>query len=334
MNNLKFNYTDIESELDIKFTKKEIQWWESRNLEKYVLPNSNYQISAILTKFNKPRFYYRLCLLFSKFTHSYKFADVFYFLFKNKNASDMEIYSNLFKEYIKTSHSKSNKNKSNENKLNNNYSKEHIAEYLYDELNKAIDIKKLKIKTYLDIGCGNCILTRDIGKFLKLLPENIYGADIETTFEESWKDDRPNDINFVTIRNNKLVFDTKFDIVSCIMVLHHVPKDILLDYIKQIYNLLNPNGLFLIKEHDCHYAIDSIIADIEHSLYIYQNSFSDDNLKNKIFEQENHFYNKYEWQYMFSKVGFKLIYTTPHDISLNQNYAPSRGYIAIYKKIK
>lgn len=330
MNNLNFNYSDIESELNIKFTKQEIQWWDSRNLDKYVLPNSNCQISTILTKFNKPRYYYRLCLLFSKFIHSYKFADIFYFLFKNKNSSDMEIYE-------KMSQSNSGKRilneKTSQSESKENYSREHIAEYLYYELNKAIDMKKLKIKTYLDIGCGNCILTRDLGKYLELLPENIYGADIETTFEESWKDERPSDINFVTIHNNKLKFDTKFDIISCIMVLHHVPKNILLDYIKQIYNLLNSDGLFLIKEHDCHYAIDSVIADIEHSLYIYQNSStSHDDLKNKIFEQENHFYNKYEWQYMFSKVGFKLIYTTPYDISLNQNYAPSRGYLALYKK--
>jgi 2-polyprenyl-3-methyl-5-hydroxy-6-metoxy-1,4-benzoquinol methylase len=307
----------ISKNFEISFTEYQRRILNNKQLNRYVPPSSNKQISTLLN-FNKPAIYYRLCQLICKFSRSNNFSRIVHELLKNKERPDIEIYQAVFQISSQKA---------------GGGSKEFVAEYL---LNILFNFN-IKPKSLLDIGCGNCILTCDLGHLAGMNNADIYGADVPEEFEEKWEAQRPKGLNFVTIKNNKLQFDRKFDLITCIMVLHHVPVNVLEQYITDIYKLLNSNGIFLIKEHDCINAIDYMMADIEHSLYIVQESQAPhreilDQTKKKILNQDIHYKNRFEWRSAIQKIGFKCIYEEPYDLGLTKNYPPTRGYIALFKK--
>jgi 2-polyprenyl-3-methyl-5-hydroxy-6-metoxy-1,4-benzoquinol methylase len=313
---------DIEQNLGIQLTSAQKNYFENRQLNKYVLPSSNLQISTLLTKFNKPQVYFRLCTLICKFKQTYDFPKFTYFLLKNKYAKDIEIYENIFKDIPKIVSV-------------TEYSKEYVAEYIVNILNSL----KLKPTSLLDIGCGNCIITRDLGFALNMKPQDIYGADIPQEFEQKWKETRPKEIKFIEIKDNKLKFDRTFDMITCMMVLHHVPENVLEEYISEIYKLLNKGGVFILKEHDCFNAVDYIIADIEHSLYIAKEEFASNKnrklsekvIKN-ILDQKMVYKDRFTWKVLIQKVGFKCIYENPFDKTLSNTYSGDRAYLAVFLK--
>ena len=316
---------DIENELNIKFTYAEKSYFENRQLDKYILPKSNMQISTLLNKFNRPAIYYNLCNLICKFKKSWDFATFTYVLLKNKSSKDFDIFERIFQNIPNVSSVRE-------------YSKEYVAEYIIN----ILDNQKLsRPKSLLDIGCGNCIMTRDLGIAFNMKKDDIYGADIPQEFEQKWAETRPKNINFVLIHNNKLKFKRKFDLITCMMVLHHIDEQILNQYLKDIYNLLNDNGIFIIKEHDCFNAIDYIMADIEHSLYIVQEAFAIQNNK-KLSEQSKKsiselnisYKDRFSWRVLIQRAGFICVYEKPFDYKLTNTYSPNRAYLAIFQKKK
>ena len=81
------------------------------------------------------------------------------------------------------------------------------ADLYYDHLKKTI--KDLKIKNYLDIGCGDCMKTQLLGRKLGLPDKNIYGADLKSWFGYD-QTTRKVDINLITIKQDgKLPFKDK-----------------------------------------------------------------------------------------------------------------------------
>ena len=319
-----YSAADIQKKLKITLTEPQQFHINNRQLNKYVYPKSNKQISTLLTKFNKPAIYFRLCQLICRFKYTWDFARFTYTLLKNKNASDTEIFEAIFQDVAKADAS-----------TFSNQSKEFVAEYIINILTGL----KIKPRSLLDIGCGNCILTRDLGKALNIDYANIYGADVADEFEVKWEESRPKEIKFVEIRNNKLKFDRKFDMITCMMVLHHVPESVLKEYIRDIYYLLNSGGIFMIKEHDCFNAVDNMIADLEHSLFIARSAaeaFNEHKLsaetKKKIFDQKISYKDRFTWRIMMEEVGFKCIHENIYDTGLSNTYAPNRAYLAIFKR--
>jgi 2-polyprenyl-3-methyl-5-hydroxy-6-metoxy-1,4-benzoquinol methylase len=313
---------DIQTELGIRFTRSQESFLQNKQLNKYVYPESDYQISTLLTKLNKPAVYFRLCQLICKFKRSWDFAAYTTDLLRNKKAKDSFIFERLFKD--------------TESKSVTEFSKEYVAEYIINIFN---NLHIPKPRSLLDIGCGNCIFTKDLGMAMQIKPADIYGADVAQEFELNWKATRPSDIKFVEIQNNKLRFDRKFDMITSMMVLHHVPEEVLLEYIAEIYKLLNPGGVFVIKEHDCYNAADYMIADLEHSLYIAKeaavitknNRLSADSIK-KIADQHISYKDRFTWRVLIQREGFKCIYENPYDMGLSNTYAPNRAYLAIFQK--
>lgn len=313
---------EIETELNIKFTAQQKVYFENRMANKYVPPSSNHQISTILTKLNRPATYFRLCQLICKFKQSWDFATFTYLLLKKKNASDIEMYEMIFRDMPQITSVRE-------------YSKEYAAEYIANILNGL----NLKPNSLLDIGCGNCIMTRDLGHTLGIKSADIYGADIPQEFEQKWAETRPAEIKFIEIHDNKLRFDRKFDLITCMMVLHHVPENALEQYMADIYKLLTPGGIFLIKEHDCFNAADYMIADIEHSLYVAKEAFAlqkDRKLTNQsrktIADQIMVYKDRFTWRVLLQRVGFICIYENPYDGGLSNTYLPNRAYLAIFQR--
>lgn len=124
-------------------------------------------------------------------------------------------------------------------------------------LNREINsLKKLsglkKFNRVLSIGCGH-------GEFELLLAphaEHITAVDLSSdAIELAKRNQSKADITNVDFRCqsfNDISWDEHFDVITCIAFLHHVPKSKLLNFLKQAYNHLSPNGFFYSQDPNIH----------------------------------------------------------------------------------
>ena len=56
------------------------------------------------------------------------------------------------------------------------------------------------------------------------------------------------------------------DLVICLMGLHHLPQDQLPIFLKMVYRILRPNGLFLFREHHAHEGLKPLL-DVAHMVF-------------------------------------------------------------------
>lgn len=102
--------------------------------------------------------------------------------------------------------------------------------------------EKFQVDQYLDIGIGTGYVAYKIGE--SLFARSIFGLDIYDTLDPFLK----NKIKFSVYNGYKIPFRKKFDLITAIMVLHHVKK--LRSLLNSIKSVLKPGGLFIINEHD------------------------------------------------------------------------------------
>ena len=182
---------------------------------------------------------------------------------------------------------------------------------------------------YLDIGCGSGKKTMFFSKYLNIKKENIHGTDIKT-WGPYQKNKNKLPFKFKYIENNILDYnDHSFDIITCILTLHHVENlDIL---IKEIYRILKHNGILILIEHCVYNDNDRIIINIQHLLYsaLYDNQKN--YIENPIYIQ---CYNDNEWNFMMHKNNFKYIIKNilnfGNEYTLKNRY--DNIYYAFYKK--
>jgi len=192
----------------------------------------------------------------------------------NNVDTDVDIYNELRKVYLIDNRKYSNKKKKICSTINLKTS------LYYDKIKNYIPkFEKefnFNLTNYLDIGCGDCIVTEKLGKLLGLKSKNIYGVDFNEFSEQQYKIN--NNINFTILQKNykKLPYnDNSISFITLINVLHHVDNlDILLSEIKRI---LKPSGILMIIEPDVVDYVDYMISDIEHLLYhfVYDNNRKD-----------------------------------------------------------
>lgn len=169
---------------------------------------------------------------------------------------------------------------------------------------------------YLDIGCGDFSITSLIATIFSV--KNTYGVDI------IMQKNIPDNINFRLLPRNvnfKLPFaKNKFDVVSCMMSLHHIQN--VESCIKEIYNVLVDNGMFIIREHDCISIQMALMLDVMHGFYSMVYSHETDSLRD--------YYARYYTSDMLCNLicsyGFALIYKT-------DPIGPFRWYHAIFIKV-
>ncbi len=119
---------------------------------------------------------------------------------------------------------------------------------------------------YLDIGSGNGVITKVIGESFGFSFQNIYGTEI-SKWQEKEHENSETAVKTSYLVGNSLPFDENtFDMVSCIMSIHHFEfKD---EMLKEIYRVLKPDGLFIIREHDFDHSKEmKDLIDLEHALY-------------------------------------------------------------------
>lgn len=181
------------------------------------------------------------------------------------------------------------------------------------EFRQLFDIAEVKPQNldYLDFGSGTSVLSSAIGAAFRM---HTFATDIEC-----WHGDERissfDNVTFEYLKNGKIPFDKKFNIVSCLMVLHHIQDvdSVILD----IKSHMHKNGLLILREHDTTSDDENNLVHIEHALHscvLGTNTF-------ETFEQEyiGNYNTTLVWIKKFKSHGFRLIATTsPIDVNRYQ----------------
>lgn len=182
----------------------------------------------------------------------------------------------------------------------------------------------VKVKSFLDLGCGECKTTAELAKLLEV---QGCGSDVQEQFETGWDEARPTSVNFKTITDkNPLGHAGKWDLITAIMVLHHIPD--VEKTIAAIAKSLLPGGLLILKEHDCFTYSEEMLVDIEHCMYIVQNN---EDWLNKIKSQYIKCRNWIEWAYLMRNHGLTLLHYGPWGY-ISHSYGNTRKSVLVFQK--
>ena len=102
--------------------------------------------------------------------------------------------------------------------------------------------------TCLDVGCGH----GDIHKYIKAqIPDiDLTGVDVASeVIDDAIKFNPEN--RYLSYNGDRLPFeDNSFDVAYTICVMHHVPPEQWRKFLKEIFRVVKPLGLFLVFEHN------------------------------------------------------------------------------------
>jgi SAM-dependent methyltransferase len=183
-----------------------------------------------------------------KFLFTYKLTsellknNISKFLDENYTKSDTEIYINLQKMIQKD---------------DIKYILDKGANYIIN-LKNCIDLDNIdnhqKITCYLDFGCSDLEMITAIGENFKLDNSTHYiiQSDILALIPP-------------TIPYNS----EYFDLITIMMTLHHIDKKNLDHILDEIYRIMKPNGILIIREHDINPLIrlETHMMDVLHSFH-------------------------------------------------------------------
>ncbi|MCK4968325.1 MAG: methyltransferase domain-containing protein [Candidatus Aenigmarchaeota archaeon] len=130
----------------------------------------------------------------------------------------------------------------------------------YEDISRYITSRVCR---YVDIGAGNGIMTKYIGKSLGLNRWDIIGADVKY-----WcgLENGNSSIVYVYIKNEKIpIVDKSTNLITIFQTLHHIKNcESLLNDVCRIMAL---DGTLIIREHDCQTEYDKNLIDLDHYLY-------------------------------------------------------------------
>lgn len=194
-----------------------------------------------------------------------------------------------------------------------------IKKYVINFLNfKGFNFNDLKKIRALDIGCGTGRLTRAMANYFNF----VYGVDISQKMLKKARKDNSDLTNVAfNISNGYDLSDftnSFFDFVFSFIVFQHIPnKNIVNNYLKDIYRILNKDGLMKVQVRN---KPGGIPLDIESWRYKGFNSFyialsRKKNLPFPIIKRYNTvygcFYKSKELENIATKIGFKDINVFP-----------------------
>lgn len=180
------------------------------------------------------------------------------------------------------------------------------------------------VSCYLDIGCFDGKITELFGKYFRLNKLQTHGVDI--------KDYNNQNSEFVFSQYDGKILpysDNSFDLITCMMVLHHIPEDNLPKLIQEINRVMKPNGVLILREHDVSTSTSkkqTCLLNLMHDFYDYV--WSD----NPITHSEQwvaHYKSNQEWTTILKRSGFELR-STPNIFHGDKN--PFFAYYASYQK--
>jgi ubiquinone/menaquinone biosynthesis C-methylase UbiE len=189
-------------------------------------------------------------------------------------------------------------------------------------------IRKFRAPKYLDIGCGDGRKTIKVGEMLKIAPNNIYGTDINVWGPYKKNRTFPFDFRFILDNGDLDYQDNSFDIISCMLTLHHVEN--LPAMLKEIKRILKPNGIILLIEHDNYTHYDAMIIEMQHTLFAFFYDMNKDYIKNPIYSK---YFNSTEWEFIMFKNGFKQLECQTYINNISETKRYDQQFFAVYKHI-
>lgn len=120
------------------------------------------------------------------------------------------------------------------------------------------------IERILDIGCGDGSITKVLQQRLQLDVSSVHGCDINPIKTDDFTftliPEIPND------NTPRLPYpDGHFNVVYALMSLHHIRN--IESMLTEIHRVLAPNGLVIIREHDCVTNGLGLVLDVIHGFY-------------------------------------------------------------------
>lgn len=184
-----------------------------------------------------------------------------------------------------------------------------------NSIKKYVDLN-FQVSQYLDIGCFDGLISESIGHHFKLSNDKIHGVDIE---------EKKTNITFVKYDGVNLPYDdSKFDLITCLMTLHHIPNKNINKLCLEISRVLKTNGILIIREHNILNKNSISILNLLHDFY---------DLVWTDFPSKSQWCANYrshiEWTNKLSEFGL-LLRTEP--IIINNNKNPFFSYYASYIK--
>jgi ubiquinone/menaquinone biosynthesis C-methylase UbiE len=180
------------------------------------------------------------------------------------NISEVKLYEYLQKQYCKNLHI--NKLKGDAGEMRG--------------IGRVKSIKKLfkynsqpNVSCYLDVGCFDGHITKAVGTYFKLHKLQIHGIDIDNFIDDSSVNKSGNYTNGITFTkcptfSEKLPYSNdSFDLITCLMVLHHIPKQHVDTLIGELYRVMKPGGTLILREHNVEKSVECIGLDIMHRFY-------------------------------------------------------------------
>ena len=201
-----------------------------------------------------------------------------------------------------------------------------------NEVKQLLKLNKSSNPTmYLDYSCGDGEITRAIQKEFGLRKDQVYGSDIVKYPSIG------DDFQFILKTKETTVLplkDNMFDLITVFNVLHHIKEEELYNTIKDLYRMLKPGGILLLKEHNA--PIDdekrdsfTRVEDVLHDLYDFV-------IDNEMNWDDEDYYAKYkslvEWDTSFKTVGFHLL-PKQNKLVMDIQRNPQNKYTRIYTKL-
>jgi 2-polyprenyl-3-methyl-5-hydroxy-6-metoxy-1,4-benzoquinol methylase len=176
-------------------------------------------------------------------------------------------------------------------------------------------------KLYLDFGSGDASITSGLTRHFNF---SAHACDVKA-WHGMQHAPRHKNVKFKYVtRAGDIPFNTQFDIVSCLMVLHHLRNPI--NVIKDIHAHLKPGGLFILREHDVANRTTAELCDVEHALH---DLVTDD--KPQLYEEFvrdyiGDYHSKDYWQTVVGDIGFQCVYGS-------EPRGPTRYTYLVFRKV-
>jgi len=189
------------------------------------------------------------------------------------------------------------------------------------------------LHSVLDLGCGEGSITNVVGRLLSLERQNIHGCDVVALNDET---DRL--FNYgrldATDRNVLPYHDNQHEVVYAFMSLHHIQN--VERTLSEVYRVLQPGGIFIIREHDCVTRGLALVLDVVHGFYsmVWSNPQEKTNFEAEYWAQ---YRTANEMDKLIVGQGFERVLSTHRDepfplFSKGKVVNPLKYYYAVYRK--
>lgn len=274
-------------------TAGKTEMWDVVCKTKYLPPSSDQQMSSVCRTRNKDR--YNLLFMLDKHGIPHDMRTL-------SRINDRKVYGRV-----------QIKGKTEANPGRDAGQAEHLYYHLMCCLSKAFIEQPMT--NYVDIGGGDGGITRALGD--KIGAKNILVCDPKYTVG--------NQVAGVGVcADLATLADNSQDFATCIFSMHHFAD--LVSMLTHIARIVKPQGLLFIKEHDCWNAIDAMMVDIEHGLFMTANS--------EIINDHHtlHFKNHAGWARTLLSVGFEQVHYT-YFCGPRNDMTPTRAYCALFRRV-